>query len=362
MRRYNFCPGPATLPLDVLEQMRDELLDFQGLGASVMEISHRGAEYMALAAEAEADLRELMAIPDRYKVLFVSGGASTQFASVPFNLAGGCKCPNIIDSGIWSLKAYKEAQHVGANPHLAASTQPDSYRRAPTQDEIRLSHDAAYLHYTDNETIGGVQFDYVPQTPADVPVVCDMSSSIMSRQLDVSRFGVIYAGAQKNIGPAGITIVIVDEDLLARKPVTHLPTMLDYRVMAETGSMHNTPPTYAWYVCGLMFKWLKAQGGVEAIEAINRRKAAKLYAAIDGNDFYSNLIETRYRSLTNVPFILADEALNARFLSEAENAGLMYLKGHRSVGGMRASLYNALPEEGVDVLVDFMKSFAKTHG
>lgn len=362
MRRYNFCPGPATLPLTVLEQMRDELLDFQGLGASVMEISHRGAEYMALAEQAEADLRELMAIPDRYKVLFVSGGASTQFASAPLNLAGDDKRPNVIDSGIWSLKAFKEAEHLGYAAHLAASTKADGYRRAPTQEEIHLSSDAAYLHYTDNETIGGVQFDYIPQMPAGVPVVCDMSSSIMSRQLDVSQFGLIYAGAQKNIGPAGVTVVIVDEALLARQPSIHLPTMLDYRVMAKTDSMYNTPPTYAWYVCGLVFKWIKAQGGVSAIEAINRRKAAKLYAAIDGEDFYSNPIEPRYRSLTNVPFILADEALNARFLSEAEDAGLMYLKGHRSVGGMRASLYNALPEEGVDVLVDFMKSFAKTHG
>lgn len=361
MRRYNFCPGPATLPLEVLEQMRDELLDFRGLGASVMEISHRGAEFMALAEEAEADLRALMNIPDRYKVLFLSGGASTQFASLPLNLAEAGTRPNLIDTGIWSTKALEEAQRL-SGAHLAASTQSAHYCRVPHQDELQLSSDAAYLHYTDNETIGGVQFDYVPTAPSNVPVVCDMSSSIMSRVTDVSRFGLIYAGAQKNIGPAGITLVIVDEALLARTPSPHLPTMLDYRTMVSTDSMYNTPPVYAWYVCSLVFKWLKRQGGVAAIEAINRRKAGKLYAAIDAEDFYSNPIDPQYRSLTNVPFILADESLNAAFLREAEAAGLMYLKGHRSVGGMRASLYNALPEEGVDVLVDFMRTFARTRG
>lgn len=363
MRHYNFSPGPATLPEAVLEQAQEELLDFHGLGASVMEISHRGPDFTALAQQAEADLRELMGIPDNYRVLFLSGGASTQFASAPLNLAAQGR-PNIIDSGIWSSKAIDEAKRL-TGVHVAGSTKNHRYSRAPLQDELVISDDAAYLHYTDNETIGGVQFDYIPQTVIngqEVPIICDMSSSIMGREMDVSKFGMIYAGAQKNIGPAGVTLVIVRDDLLARQPKADIPTMLDYRTMVKTDSMYNTPPTFAWYLCGLVFQWMKRQGGVPAIAAVNQRKAAKLYAAIDGSDFYSNPVEPRHRSITNVPFILADEALNARFLAESKAAGLINLKGHRSVGGMRASLYNAMPEAGVDALVDFMKAFERDHG
>ena len=363
MRHYNFSPGPATLPEAVLEQAQAELLDFRGIGASVMEISHRGPEFMALAEQAEADLRELMGIPSDYRVLFLSGGASTQFASAPLNFAARGR-PNIIDSGIWSVKAIKEAERL-TGVHVAGSTQSSHYQRAPFLDELTLSDDVAYLHYTDNETIGGVQFDYVPELSLNgdsVPVVCDMSSSIMACPIDVAKFGMIYAGAQKNIGPAGITLVIVRDDLLARQPKADIPTMLDYRTMVETGSMYNTPPTFAWYLCSLVFQWMKRQGGVEAIAAINQRKAEKLYAAIDTSHFYSNPIALCHRSITNVPFVLADESLNARFLKESTAAGLLNLKGHRSVGGMRASLYNAMPEAGVDALVAFMKEFERVHG
>ena len=363
MRHYNFSPGPATLPEAVLKQAQEELLDFHGLGASIMEISHRGPDFMALAEQAETDLRDLMGIPDNYRVLFLSGGASTQFASAPLNLAAQGR-PNIIDSGIWSTKAIQEAERL-TGVHIAASTKDSNYARAPLQEELVLSDDAAYLHYTDNETIGGVQFDYIPQAIVngkDVPITCDMSSSIMGRPMDVSKFGMIFAGAQKNIGPAGITLVIVRDDLLERQPKSGIPTMLDYRTMVKTGSMYNTPPTFAWYLCGLVFQWMKSQGGIPAIAEINKRKAAKLYAAIDNSDFYSNPVELRHRSITNVPFILADDALNALFLSESKAAGLLSLKGHRSVGGMRASLYNAMPEAGVDALVDFMKAFERDHG
>ena len=363
MRHYNFSPGPATLPEAVLEQAQQELLDFQGIGASVMEISHRGPDFMAVAEQAEADLRELMGIPDNYRVLFLSGGASTQFASAPLNLAAQGR-PNLVDSGIWSVKAIEEAKRL-TGAHVSASTQDSHYRRAPLQEELIISDDAAYLHFTDNETIGGVQFDYIPHAVLngqEVPVVCDMSSSIMARAIDISKFGMIYAGAQKNIGPAGITLVIVRDDLLARQPKAGIPTMLDYRTMVKTDSMYNTPPTFAWYLCGLVFQWMKRQGGIPAIAEINQRKAAKLYATIDNSDFYSNPVDRRHRSITNVPFILADEALNARFLVESKAAGLLNLKGHRSVGGMRASLYNALPEAGVDALVDFMKAFERDHG
>lgn len=363
MRHYNFSPGPATLPNTVLEQAQAELLDFHGIGASVMEISHRGPDFMALAEQAEVDLRELMGIPSNYRVLFLSGGASTQFASAPLNLAAHGR-PNVIDSGIWSVKAIKEAERL-TGVHVAGSTRASNYRRAPLQDELVFSDDAAYLHYTDNETIGGVQFDYIPELTVDgreVPVVCDMSSSIMGRPMDVSKFGMIYAGAQKNIGPAGITLVIVRDDLLAREPKAGIPSMLDYRTMVKTDSMYNTPPTFAWYLCGLVFQWMKRQGGVKGIAEVNRRKAEKLYAAIDASDFYSNPVALRHRSITNVPFILADESLNMRFLEASNAAGLLNLKGHRSVGGMRASLYNAMPEAGVDALVAFMDEFERTHG
>ncbi|MDR5907352.1 3-phosphoserine/phosphohydroxythreonine transaminase [Franzmannia qiaohouensis] len=358
-RHYNFCAGPAALPQAVLERARDELLDYQGRGLSVMEMSHRSPEFTAIAEQAEADIRELLAIPDNYRVLFLQGGASMQFAMLPYNLLGQGGTPNYLYTGIWGKKAISEARHL-AGAHVAASSEGNGLTAVPRPEEIRLSADAAYLHYTANETIGGLEFDYIPEVEA--PLVCDMSSSILSGPLDVSKFGVLYAGAQKNIGPAGLTLVIVRDDLLERaRPET--PTMFSYKVMAENGSMFNTPATYAWYLAGLVFQWLKHDvGGLAAMNAINDRKAAKLYAAIDASDFYSNPIAPRNRSRMNVPFVLAEDSLNAPFLAEAEAAGLLNLKGHRSVGGMRASLYNAVPEAGVDALIEFMTDFEHRRG
>ncbi|MBF8221265.1 3-phosphoserine/phosphohydroxythreonine transaminase [Halomonas sp. 328] len=357
-RHFNFCAGPAALPTAVLERARDELLDYQGRGLSVMEMSHRSDEFVAIAEAAERDLRQLLAIPDNYRVLFLQGGASMQFAMLPYNLLGRGGTPNYLYTGIWGKKAIAEARHL-ASAHIAAESDK-GLSAVPRQAEIALSEDAAYLHYTANETIGGLAFDYIPEAP--VPVVCDMSSSILSEPLEVSKFGVIYAGAQKNIGPAGLTLVIVRDDLLDRA-LPQTPSMFNYRLMAENGSMYNTPPSYAWYLAGLVFQWLKEDvGGLEAMAAINARKAAKLYGAIDASDFYSNPIAPANRSRMNVPFVLADDALNGAFLAEAEAAGLLNLKGHRSVGGMRASLYNAVPEAAVDALVAFMADFEKRRG
>lgn len=358
-RKFNFCAGPAALPEAVLQRARDEILDWQGRGLSVMEMSHRSADFVAIAEQAEADLRELLQVPANYKVLFMQGGASSQFAMVPLNLGGKGGTANYLYNGIWGKKAIEEGQRYLPN-HVAASSESNGLTRVPRQDEIQLSTDAAYLHYTSNETIGGLEFDYIPQVA--VPLVCDMSSDILSVPLDVSRFGVIYAGAQKNIGPAGLTLVIVRDDLLDQAQA-QMPTMFSYKTFAENGSMYNTPPTYAWYLSGLVFDWLKKDvGGLDKMAEINHRKAAKLYAAIDGHDFYSNPIAVPNRSIMNVPFRLADDGLNKRFLVEAEAAGLLNLAGHRSVGGMRASLYNAVPEAAVDALIDFMNDFAKTRG
>nr|WP_298409995.1 3-phosphoserine/phosphohydroxythreonine transaminase [uncultured Halomonas sp.] len=362
-RKHNFCAGPAALPTPVLERAREELLDYQGRGLSVMEMSHRSPEFVAIAETAEADFRALLQVPDNYKVLFLQGGASTQFAMLPYNLPGNGGTPNYLYTGIWGKKAIAEAKHLGG-AHVAASSEANGLTAVPRPQDIELSSDAAYLHYTDNETIGGLAFDYIPECPSsrNVPLCCDMSSSILSAPLDVSRFGVIYAGAQKNIGPAGLTLVVVRDDLLDRaKPDT--PTMFNYRVMAENGSMYNTPPTYAWYLAGLVFDWLKNDiGGLDAMAAINERKASRLYGAIDASGFYSNPIAPINRSRMNVPFVLADESLNERFLEDAKAAGLLNLKGHRSVGGMRASLYNAVSEEAVEALVGFMSDFEQRHG
>ncbi|WP_048308687.1 3-phosphoserine/phosphohydroxythreonine transaminase [Halomonas sp. PR-M31] len=365
-RKYNFCAGPAALPLPVLERAREALLDYQGRGLSVMEMSHRSPEFVAIAETAEADFRTLLQVPDNYKVLFLQGGASTQFAMLPYNLLGNGGTPNYLYTGIWGKKAIAEAKHLGG-AHVAASSEANGLTAVPRPEDIELSNDAAYLHYTDNETIGGLAFDYIPGSgngrfTEDVPLCCDMSSSILSAPLDVSRFGVIYAGAQKNIGPAGLTLVILRDDLLDRAR-HETPTMFNYRVMAENGSMYNTPPTYAWYLAGLVFDWLKNDiGGLDAMAVINERKASRLYGAIDASDFYSNPIAPINRSRMNVPFVLADESLNERFLEDAEAAGLLNLKGHRSVGGMRASLYNAVSEEAVRALVDFMSDFEKRNG
>ncbi len=363
-RRYNFCAGPAALPTPVLERAREELLDYQGRGLSVMEMSHRSPEFTAIAETAEANLRTLLQIPDNYRVLFMQGGATLQFACVPLNLLGGGGTPNYLDTGIWSSKAIKEADHL-AGSHLAASSRESGYVTVPRSDEIALSADAAYLHYCHNETIGGLAYDYVPEInnpDAAVPLVCDMSSSILSAPLDVAQFGVIYAGAQKNIGPAGLTLVIVRDDLLERA-LAQTPSLLNWKVYADNASMINTPPTYAWYLAGLVFEWLKDDvGGLDEMAAINRRKAATLYDAIDASGFYSNPIALANRSIMNVPFVLADENLNDTFLDEAEAAGLLNLKGHRSVGGMRASLYNAVSQQAVDALVAFMHDFEQRHG
>ncbi len=358
-RVYNFSAGPAMLPEAVLAQARDEMLDWRGSGMCVAEMSHRGKEFMSIAAEAEADLRELLAIPANYKVLFLQGGASLQFAMIPMNLLRGAEGADYINTGSWSKKAIAEARHYGA-VNVAATTESSKFTRAPAQDELNLSADAAYVHYTPNETIEGVEFPYVPETGGK-PLVADMSSTILSRPIDVSKFGLIYAGAQKNIGPAGLTIVIVREDLIGQ-PIQGTPTMLDYKIHADNDSMYNTPPTYAWYLAGLVFKWLKDMGGLTTMAEVNARKARKLYDVIDASSFYANPVAPTDRSWMNVPFTLANAELDEVFLKEAKAAGLTTLKGHRSVGGMRASIYNAMPEAGVDALVAFMQEFERRNG
>ncbi len=357
-RVFNFSAGPAMLPEAVLQQAKQELLDWQGSGMSVMEMSHRGKEFMSIANQAEADLRELLAIPSHYKVLFAQGGASLQFSAVPINLLRGKTTADYFNTGIWSKKAINEAKRYCEVNIVASSA--DSHTTVPAPTTWQLNPDAAYVHYTPNETIGGLEFDAIPDV-GDVPLVADMSSTLLSRPLDVAKFGVIYAGAQKNIGPAGLTLVIVRDDLIGHV-VAGSPTLLDYQTLADNESMYNTPPTYAWYIAGLVFQWLKAQGGLAAMADINQRKAKKLYAAIDGSDFYQNPVDKRHRSWMNLPFTLADAQLDAPFLSEAKAAGLLALKGHRSVGGMRASIYNAMPEAGVDALIEFMHHFAQQHG
>jgi phosphoserine aminotransferase len=357
-RVYNFCAGPAALPEDVLARARDDMLDYQGRGLSVMEMSHRAPEFVDIAEQAEADLRELLGISDDYAVLFLQGGASLQFAMAPMNLMGGTAKADYINTGQWSKKAIKEAQCFG-EVNVAASTEDNGFTSAPEQSELHLSDDAAYVHYTPNETIGGVEFPYIPQT--DKPLVADMSSTILSRPIDVSQYGLIYAGAQKNIGPAGVTVVIVRKDLLERAPAD-TPSMLHYKTHADAGSMFNTPPTFALYLAGLVFQWLKEQGGLEGMQKINERKAKKLYDYIDASDFYRNPVREKDRSLMNVPFVLADDSLDKQFLEESEQAGLMNLKGHRSVGGMRASIYNAVPEAAIDALIQFMDDFARKNG
>ncbi len=358
-RVFNFSAGPAMLPQVVIEQARDEMLDWNGSGMSVMEMSHRGKEYMSIAAQAEADLRELLAIPANYKVLFLQGGASSQFAMVPLNLLRGKQGADYINTGDWSKKAITEAKRF-CQVNVAADTSAGNFTACPAQADLKLSADAAYVHYTPNETIRGVEFPYIPAT-GEVPLVADMSSTLLSRPLDVSQYGLIYAGAQKNIGPAGLTVVIVREDLMG-ETVVGTPIMFDYKIHADAESMYNTPATYSWYLAGLVFQWLKKNGGLTQMAAVNRRKAEKLYAAIDNSGFYKNPVDTACRSWMNVPFTLADSELDTVFLSEAKAAGLVTLKGHRSVGGMRASIYNAMPEAGVDALVAFMADFAQRHG
>ncbi len=358
-RNYNFSAGPAMLPTAVIERAREEILDWNGSGMSVMEMSHRGKEFVSIAEKAEADLREILTVPENYKVLFLQGGASSQFAMVPLNLLRGKKNADYLNTGMWSKKAIAEAKRF-CDVNLAGDTSENNFTTVPAQDTLNLNPDAAYVHYTPNETVGGVEFDYIPET-GDVPLVADMSSTILSRPIDVSRYGIIYAGAQKNIGPSGLTIAIVHEDLIGN-PLDGVPTMFDYATHANAGSMYNTPPTYNWYIAGLVFEWIKDQGGLTAMAEINQRKAAKLYTVIDTSGFYSNPVAENARSWMNIPFTLADSGLDAEFLSGATKRGLLTLKGHRSVGGMRASIYNAMPEEGVDTLISYMQEFEHTNG
>ena len=358
MRVYNFCAGPAALPAEVLAQAAAEMQNFQGCGMSVMEMSHRSKTIIDITETAIADLRELLNIGDDYAVLFMQGGASLQFSAVPLNLLGNNTTADYVNTGQWSKKAIQEAARY-ATVNVVASSEATQFTTIPPFDSWQLNSNAAYLHYTPNETIGGLEFNWVPDV--NVPLVADMSSIILSRPVDVSRFGVIYAGAQKNIGPAGLTVVIIRRDLLGNsQPAT--PSLLNYQTAAASGSMYNTPPVYSIYLAGLVFKWLQARGGLSVMAAINQRKAEKLYAAIDSNDFYSNPVAAPSRSLMNVPFILANSSLDKTFLAESQAAGLTNLAGHRSVGGMRASIYNAMPESGVEALINFMQEFARKYG
>ena len=356
-RIFNFSAGPATLPLEVLETARDELVNWHGSGMSVMEMSHRGKEYMSIHAEAEADLRELLAIPANYKVLFLQGGATAQFAAIPMNLLRGKTSADYLNTGEWSKKAIKEAKKY-CTVNVVASSEDKNFSYAPAQTAWKLDPNAAYVHITQNETIGGVELFWTPET-GSVPLVSDMSSDILSRPFDVSKFGLIYAGAQKNIGPAGLTIVIVREDLLGQT-VAGTPTMMDYAIQAENDSMYNTPPTYAIYIAGLVFKMLKAKGGLSAMEKVNRAKAQILYDVLDASSFFASPVARENRSLMNIPFTLKNPELDEEFLKGAKARGMIQLKGHRSVGGMRASIYNAMPVEGVQALADYMKEFEKT--
>jgi len=359
MHIWNFGSGPAMLVPEVLEQARAELLDWHGKGMSVMEMSHRGKEFVAVAAEAEADLRSLLAIPANYKVLFLQGGATAQFAAVPMNLLRGKSVVDFVLTGEWSRKAFAEAGKY-CRPNVAATAEDRNFTYVPKQPSWKLSPDAAYVHVCTNETIGGVEYHWTPDT-GGVPLVSDMSSHILSRPVDVSRYGLIFAGAQKNIGPAGLVIVIVREDLIGHA-LPGTPNIFDFRLQAEADSMLNTPPTFAVYLAGLTFKWLLAKGGLAAMERENVAKAARLYDCLDAIGFYTTPVAREDRSRMNVPFRLRDDSLDAKFLAEAEARGLSQLKGHRSVGGMRASIYNAMPMAGVEALVEFLGDFARRHG
>ncbi|MDN5870019.1 MAG: 3-phosphoserine/phosphohydroxythreonine transaminase [Nitrococcus sp.] len=358
-RAYNFSAGPAVLPAAVLRQAQESLLEWRDSGLSVMEMSHRGKEFSALANQAEEDLRELLGVPQSHRILFLQGGATGQFAAIPMNLLRARARADYVNTGNWSKKAIAEATKY-CTVSVVATGGNDDPMSIPAQSDWRLDPDAAYLHYTPNETISGVEFHWVPRV-GEVPLVADMSSTLLSRPIDVARFGLIYAGAQKNIGPAGLTVVIVREELIG-KAAAATPAVWDYGRQSEADSMLNTPPTYAWYIAGLVFQWLKDQGGLEAIARVNKRKADNLYAAIDGSEFYRNPVHPTCRSWMNVPFVLAEPTLDERFLADAKAAGLLGLKGHRSVGGMRASLYNAMPEAGVDTLIAFMSDFEKRWG
>ena len=357
-RIYNFSAGPSMLPEEVLVQAREEMLDWQQTGMSVMEMSHRGKQFLTIAEQLTTDLIELLNIPANYKVLFLQGGATAQFAMIPLNLLAGKQTANYVMTGAWSKKAIKEANKY-CQVNIAASSEQDNFTSIPELNSWEIDQQAAYLHYTTNETIHGVEFHQVPEV-GKLPLVVDMSSNILSEQLDVSQYGLIYAGSQKNMGPAGVTVVIVREDLLGSADAK-IPSVFDYSEQIANDSMLNTPATYNWYLVGLVLQWLKKQGGLSAIEQLNSRKSTKLYQAIDESSLYSNPVDTECRSRMNIPFILGEASLDSEFLQQAQANGFEALKGHRSVGGMRASIYNAMPEQGVDALIQFMAEFERTH-
>ena len=354
-RKFNFGAGPATMPESVLLEVQEELLDWNGLGLSVMEISHRSPEFIEIAKQAETDFRDLLSITDDYAVLFTHGGATMQNAAVPLNLASKDGIADYVNSGHWAKRSMKEAERY-TNINVAASSEDNNFNYFPEQNSWTVSEDSSYIHYTPNETIGGLCLRTIEYS--NVPIVADYSSGILSEPIDIDKFSLIYGGAQKNIGPSGLGFVVVKKDLLGNaQSIT--PNLLNYTLIHEGESMSNTPPTFAWYVAGKVFKWLKSLGGVEEIGKINNRKAKKLYQFIDDSNFYENNINKDNRSIMNIPFLLRNDDLDTKFLSESKNAGLLALKGHRSVGGMRASIYNGLPEEAVDTLIEFMDDFEK---
>jgi phosphoserine aminotransferase len=358
-RLFNFSAGPAVLPIPVLERAQSELLALPGVGMSILEISHRSKAFEDVLARAEADIRHLAGVPSNYRVLFLQGGASLQFAMVPMNLLSSEATADYVVTGVWASKAVDEARKIG-KVHIAATTKAEQFTRVPRAEEIVLTPGAAYVHMTSNNTIYGTEWKALPDA-GEIPLISDTSSDMFSRPIDVSKHALIYAGAQKNMGPAGVTVIIIREDMLTRSPAS-LPAMLSYAVHAENGSMYNTPPVFAIYVLGLVMQWLIQQGGLEAIAKVNERKGAKLYTEIDKSGFYRGTAQKDSRSIMNVTFRLPTEELEKQFVKEAENAGLHGLKGHRSVGGIRASIYNAFPEAGVDALVGFMTEFERRHG
>lgn len=358
-RKYNFAAGPAMLPEDVLREAREELLSWHGSGMSIMEVSHRGPEFETVIHESQQDLKSLLNIPDNYHVLFLQGGARLQFSMIPMNILGSKKKAGYVNTGVWSKQALEEAKRY-CDVTVVADSESDHYTSIPEYNTWQFADDLAYLYYVDNETVNGVEFPDIPET--NQVLVSDMSSNLLSRPVDISKFGIVYACAQKNIGPAGLTIVIIRDDLLEREPLAFAPSMLRYELHVKNQSLLNTPPTFSWYMAGLVFKYLKAHGGLAAMAAINQKKSQKLYEFIDSSQFYQNPVRPRYRSRMNVVFTLTDNNLDALFLKLAEKEGLTNLKGHRIVGGMRASIYNAMPEAGVDALIDFMQHFVKHHG
>ncbi|MFT5542357.1 MAG: phosphoserine aminotransferase [Glaciecola sp.] len=359
---FNFSAGPAMLPKEVMQQAQEELVNWQGLGTSVMEVSHRGKPFIEVAEQAESDLRELLNIPHNYSVLFMHGGGRGQFSAVPLNISQPNDLSQHLVTGQWSISAEQEAQKYTRTKIVAKTKQHNGKIYVPKQDEWSISENAGYFHYCTNETVEGIEIDWVPKSSSgNIPIVADMSSNILSKPLNIDDYGIIYAGAQKNIGPSGLSVVVVRNDLIGSQR-KETPAIFDYQLQAESGSMYNTPPTFSWYLAGLVFRWLKRQGGLDAIASLNAQKSETLYKQIDASGFYQNNVEDEYRSKMNVTFQLTDETLNSLFLEQASENGLVALKGHRAVGGMRASIYNAMPLEGAIALADFMKEFERKNG